>query len=105
MPNGIMKMIDEARKRRLITCNEKDSQPLGLLRPSHFNSKFHLAGKAPALVVSKGWVYGWWSLYAASKTGSKGRLHGSYPPQFLQRALSLFPGAKSILHAPSGTLG
>ncbi len=105
MSKGIMKVIDEARKRRLITWNEKDAQPIGLLRPSHFNSKFHLTGKAPALVVSKGWVYGWWSLYAAPKTGTKGRLHGSYPRQFLERALSLFPKAKDILHVPSGTLG
>jgi hypothetical protein len=105
MSKRMMNAMTEARKRRLITWDEKRVHPLGLVRPSRFNSKFHCTGKVPALVVSKGWVYGWWSLYAASKMGTKGRLHGSYPRQFLPRALSLFPGAKDILHVPSGTLG
>jgi SAM-dependent methyltransferase len=97
-------LMQEARKRYLITWDEKGTHPLGLLRPSHFNSKFHMVGKAPGVVLSSGWVYGWWSLYAASKTGTAGRLHGSYPRQFLKSALALFPGAKDVLHVPSGTL-
>jgi hypothetical protein len=96
--------MQDAQKRYLMTWDEKGTYPLGLLRPSRFNSKFHKFGKAPAVVTSNGWVYGWWSLYAAAKMGTKSGLHGSYPPQFLERALSLFPGAKDILHVPSGSL-
>jgi SAM-dependent methyltransferase len=93
-----------AHKRYFMTWDETGTDPLDLLRPAHFNAEFHKFGKAPAVVTSNGWVYGWWSLYAAAKRGSKDGLHGSYPPQFLARALSLFPDAKHILHVPSGSL-
>jgi hypothetical protein len=99
-----LKVMRQADKRYLITWDEKGTYPLGLLRPSRFNTKFHMFGKAPAVVTSNGWVFGWWSLYAAAKMGTKAGLHGSYPTQFLERALALFPDAKDVLHVPSGSL-
>ena len=35
----------------------------------------------------------------------KGSFYGKYPDTFLEQALSLFPQAYDILHAPSGCLG
>ena len=55
----------------------------------------------PVTVEDKGWIYGVW--YCGT-SWTKVVLHGQYPPSFLKRALSLFPEAESILHAPSGTL-
>jgi hypothetical protein len=55
----------------------------------------------PALFEDKGYVYGTW--YCGT-SWNKSRLHGEYPPTFLKRALALFPGAKQILHCPSGTV-
>ena len=55
----------------------------------------------PITVSDKGWVYGVWYCGTSWKKVS---LHGQYPPTFLKRALALFPGAKDILHCPSGTV-
>jgi SAM-dependent methyltransferase len=104
LPKLVVTRMQYAHKRYFMTWDETGTDPLDLLRPAHFNAEFHKFGKAPAVVTSNGWVYGWWSLYAAAKRGSKDGLHGSYPPQFLARALSLFPDAKHILHVPSGSL-
>lgn len=57
--------------------------------------------KYPVTVEDKGWVYGVWYCGTA---WNKVVLHGQYPPGFLKRALALFPEARNILHAPSGTL-
>ena len=57
--------------------------------------------KYPKTVCDKGWVYGVWYCGTAWK---KARLHGEYPATFLKRAIALFPGAKDILHCPSGTV-
>jgi hypothetical protein len=46
-------------------------------------------------------VFGLW---LCGTSWHKGRLHGQYPPTFLQRALALFPGVKDIFHCPSGTV-
>lgn len=52
-------------------------------------------------IQDKGWSYGVW--YCGTSF-TKVRLYGQYPPTFLRRALALFPDAKDILHAPSGSL-
>jgi SAM-dependent methyltransferase len=63
-----------------------------------YNTKF---SKYPMTVEDKGWIYGVWYCGTA---WTKVKLHGQYPPGFLNRALSLFPEAGEILHCPSGTL-
>lgn len=55
----------------------------------------------PMTVHDKGWVYGVWYCGTA---WTRVRLHGQYPPNFLKRALALFPDAKRIVHCPSGTV-
>jgi hypothetical protein len=52
-------------------------------------------------VEDKGWIYGVW--YCGT-SWQKSRLHGAYPPTFLERTLALFPDAKNIVHCPSGTV-
>lgn len=52
-------------------------------------------------VEDKGCIYGVW--YCGT-SWHKSRLHGEYPPTFLERALALFSDAKDILHCPSGTV-
>jgi SAM-dependent methyltransferase len=52
-------------------------------------------------VSDKGWAYGVWYCGASF---TKSRLYGQYPPTFLKRTLALFPDAKNVLHAPSGSL-
>ena len=58
--------------------------------------------KYPRLIEDKGWIHGTWYCGAWYKS----RLYGDYPSNFLQRALSLFPGIEPgrILHCPSGSL-
>jgi ParB-like nuclease domain len=55
----------------------------------------------PITVEDKGWIYGVWYCGTAWQ---ETRLHGEYPPTFLDRALGLFPDAKKIVHCPSGTV-
>ena len=57
--------------------------------------------KYPVTVEDKGWIYGVWYCGTAWQ---KVQLHGQYPPGFLKRAMALFPDAKDVLHAPSGSL-
>lgn len=52
-------------------------------------------------VSDKGWSYGVW--YCGTSF-TKVKLYGQYPPTFLKRALALFPKARNVLHAPSGSL-
>lgn len=52
-------------------------------------------------ISDKGWSYGVW--YCGTSF-TKVKLYGQYPPTFLKRALALFPNAKDILHAPSGSI-
>lgn len=55
----------------------------------------------PRMIRDAGWIHGTWYCGTAWR---RVRLHGQYPPGFLERALSLFPDAKNILHCPSGTV-
>jgi hypothetical protein len=57
--------------------------------------------KYPPIFEHGGCVYGVWLTGTA---WHKSRLHGEYPPTFLKRALALFPGARQVLHCPSGTV-
>ncbi len=52
-------------------------------------------------ISDKGWAYGVW--YCGTSF-TKVKLYGQYPPTFLKRACALFPSAKHVLHAPSGSL-
>lgn len=52
-------------------------------------------------ITDKGWSYGVW--YCGTSF-TKVKLYGQYPPTFLKRAMALFPDAKNVLHAPSGSL-
>jgi len=52
-------------------------------------------------IADKGWCYGVW--YCGTSF-TKVKLYGQYPPTFLRRAIALFPLAKDVLHAPSGSL-
>jgi SAM-dependent methyltransferase len=52
-------------------------------------------------IQDKGWAYGVW--YCGTSF-TKVKLYGQYPQTFLKRALALFPKAKDVLHAPSGSL-
>lgn len=65
----------------------------------HWNAT--LGKRYPVTVNDKGWVYGVWYCGTA---WDKVRLHGQYPPNFLKRALALFPDAERILQCPSGTV-
>lgn len=56
--------------------------------------------KYPRLLQDAGWIHGVW--YCGT-SWRRTRLHGAYPPGFLDRALSLWPGLK-VLHCPSGTV-
>lgn len=51
--------------------------------------------------ADKGWSYGVW--YCGTSF-TKVKLYGQYPPTFLKRAIALFPSARNVLHAPSGSL-
>lgn len=55
----------------------------------------------PEMSNSAGWIHGVW--YCGT-SWRRVRLHGQYPPGFLDRALSLFPDTKDVLHCPSGTV-
>jgi SAM-dependent methyltransferase len=55
----------------------------------------------PISVVDKGWAYGVW--YCGTSF-TKAGMYGQYPPTFLKRASALFPDARTVLHAPSGSL-
>jgi ParB family chromosome partitioning protein len=57
--------------------------------------------KYPPTIEAKGWIYGVW--YCGT-SWTKNHLHGQYPGNFLNRALSLFPDARDILHCPSGSI-
>lgn len=52
-------------------------------------------------ISDKGWAYGVW--YCGTSF-TKVKLYGQYPQTFLRRACALFPLAKDVLHAPSGSL-
>lgn len=52
-------------------------------------------------IADKDWCYGVW--YCGTSF-TKVKLYGQYPPTFLKRATALFPEAKRVLHAPSGSL-
>ena len=65
---------------------------------AHLNATFP---QYPITVMDKGWIYGVWY---CSRCFQKNKLYGQYPTTFLKRALALFPGAKNILHCPSGTV-
>jgi ParB-like nuclease domain len=55
----------------------------------------------PKLIEDKGLVVGTW---LCGSSWHKSQLYGKYPPNFLPRALALFPGVKQIVHCPSGTV-
>lgn len=55
----------------------------------------------PITIEDKGWILGVWYCGTAWQ---ETRLHGEYPPTFLDRALGLFPDAMKIVHCPSGTV-
>lgn len=57
--------------------------------------------KYPITVCDKGWIYGVWYCPTA---WMKTHFYGQYPLTFMKRVLALFPGAKDILHCPSGTV-
>lgn len=68
------------------------------LSVEHLNRAFP---KYPITVTDKGWVYGVWYCPTA---WMKTHFYGQYPLTFLKRVIALFPGAKDILHCPSGTI-
>lgn len=70
-----------------------------LLDVNGYNTSFP---KYPCLIYDKGWIHGTWYCGALYKQ----KLYGDYPPTFLKRALSLFPGVNKerTLHCPSGSL-
>lgn len=54
----------------------------------------------PQLHFSQEWVTGTWAIGACYKNPNK--LYGAYPHGYLDRVMSMFPDAKTILHAFSG---
>lgn len=64
----------------------------------HLNRAFP---KYPKTCMDKGWIYGTWYCPTA---WMKTHFYGQFPLTYLKRVLALFPGAKDILHCPSGTL-
>ena len=60
--------------------------------------------QVPKIIRSEYGVYGWWGLRPQAHRGNNGRLHGSYPVQYVKRIMSLFPDATNVLHVPSGSL-
>lgn len=63
-----------------------------------YNRRF---ARYPRMLSDAGWIHGTWYCGTSWK---RVRLHGQYPPGFLERALALFPGVQEILHCPSGTV-
>lgn len=63
-----------------------------------WNWKFR---RYPRIVYDKGWVYGVW--YCGTPW-RKATMYGQYPATFRDRAIALFPGARDVLHCPSGAL-
>lgn len=57
-------------------------------------------GRYPRMSADAGLAQGVW--YCGSFRRSS--FHGQYPSGFLPRLLALFPGAREILHCPSGTV-
>ena len=55
----------------------------------------------PKVTRDAGWIHGVW--YCGT-SWTRIRLHGQYPPGYLERASALFPEAKQVLHCPSGTV-
>ena len=68
-------------------------------RASMYNKAFP---KYPPLVTTDRWLYGVWEI--GNDYRNKTRLYGAYPPRYLDRVMSMFPDAISIMHLFSGSL-
>ena len=55
----------------------------------------------PGLYSDKGWLMGQWNM-GNNYQGSG--YHGAYPPAYVKRVLAMYPDARRILHAFSGSL-
>ncbi len=70
-------------------------------RAELYNSAFPQYAKYAWLQASDSWLWGIWSIGNNYKGSG---YHGSYPPSYLKRVMSMFPDAESILHLFSGSL-
>jgi hypothetical protein len=57
--------------------------------------------KYPKMIADKGWMIGVWNIGNNYKGSG---YHGSYPPSYLKRVMSLFPDCERVLHLFSGSL-
>ena len=70
-------------------------------RANFYNETCERFAKHAPLVANDRWLYGMWMMGQWWKGSG---YYGAYPPSFLERTMSLFPDAKSILHLFSGSL-
>lgn len=73
------------------------------LKLAKIDIKNHLKEFPRSVMVEKDdRIWGWWMIgnYYKRKEG----YHGEYPPRYLERVYSLFPGFKKVLHLFSGSL-
>lgn len=67
-------------------------------RVSNYNKSFP---NFPCMWFDKGWIMGVWNIGNNYKGSG---YHGSYPPGYLKRIMSLFPDKQSVLHLCSGSV-
>ncbi len=70
-------------------------------RANFYNITFPNYAKHAWLQASDSWLWGIWSIGNNYKGSG---YHGSYPPGYLKRVMSMFPDAENILHLFSGSL-
>ncbi len=70
-------------------------------RAKFYNEDFPQYAKYAWLQASNQWLWGIWSIGNNYKGSG---YHGSFPPSFLKRTMSMFPDAERVLHLFSGSL-
>lgn len=93
--------------KRIRKTNDKifTPEPLSLSlknRADHYNITFKEMSKSAPLVATDRWIYGKWMM--GNDYGNKNDYYGSYPSNYLERVMALFPDCDKILHIFSGTL-
>lgn len=70
-------------------------------RADFYNKAFPKYSKQAWLSASDRWLWGIWGIGNNYKGSG---YHGSYPPGYLKRVMSMFPDAENVLHLFSGSL-
>jgi hypothetical protein len=79
-------------------------EPLSLGdRAELYNSAMSPGSRAAPLQATERWLYGVWMM--GNDYSNEGDYYGSYPSNYLERVLALFPDKERLLHLFSGDLG